>query len=1120
MNARRVVPILHYLRRLTSDRESTASDSRLLERYLDRRDQVAFAELVERHGAMVLGVCRSVLRHHQDAEDAFQAAFLVLASKAGSIRRRESLASWLHGVAHRVALQSRAKSIRRQAMETKAQSPAAYSSPDDITWGELREILHAELAGMPERYRAPLVLCYLEGLTQDEAARRLCWSAATVKGRLQRGRNLLRVRLLRRGLALTTGLTALLAEQALASRVTPALAQATAHAVIQSASATTAASVLAGNTLRQMATLRWKAVSALVLAVGILAGGVGFLSPQWEGKKSEENGTLQERQTRTDPQGDPLPAGAIARLGTLRFNHGERLNNLRFTPDGKTILSTGGGVLRLWDAATGKELGQFSRKELSWDEEISITPDGKTLVSLNQDAKDTLRLWDITQHKEISAIRLPVQRLPYSARQRNALSQDARLALINLAEQVHVFDIGTIKELWQLKSTDEESRAAIFAGCDHVVTVDKRHTLEVREAHTGKLIRRFTQGAPAEVLAASPDGRWLATLEHHIYAIDRLLDKDIIHIWDLTTGTEKHQLMSRPKRWYMNMLFSPDSKKVFSWCCGEDGSELTIWDSQNGKRLHELPNAVAECMCVSPDGLHLAAGRRSGRFELIDLKTLKRLAEGIDTHIVDVSLSPKGERALTIGQESICTWDVATSRCLHSIGIPIGSLTYPGGTHSRNGRYAATLTRYNQGNETQVMLWDVASGQRLHTRVIHGVIQVAFSPDSSLLAILQGNEQATIQLWDVHTGKEVRSFKEAKPVGLDQHVFFASDGKLLFVAGDWTVGYDVTNGHELFSWRLKPLPAIGGVVRGGVLLPLRDRRAWRTLTISPEGTLAACILDREFRDGNPMRDRIVLCDSRTGRVIRRWSDSGVAADNEPLAFSNDGHFLASSDAEAIHLWEVATGAELRTFHGHRGGIQSLGFSADGRRLASASTDSTVLIWDLVPAHADVSGTVAAWWADLASEDARRAYAAIWRLSEMPEPTLALLRQHLLPVPEPDASKTRQCIEDLDSKQFAVRQKASKELEALGDAAVPALRESLDKNPSLEVRRRLETLLARPPAPLTSIQLRDLRALNVLERIDSPNAHRLLAELSAGAAYAAQTLEARAALRRLSASKIP
>src|SRR6516162_11714485 len=163
--------ILRHIRRLAGEREPTLSDGELLGHYATSRDQSAFAELVRRHGAMVFAVCRSVLRRHDDAEDAFQAAFLILARRAGAIRKPEALSSWLHGVAYRVALKARAERTRRQEREAKVSPPTVSAAAcDDLSWGELRAVLHAELAALPERFRMPLILCYLEGLTQDEAA--------------------------------------------------------------------------------------------------------------------------------------------------------------------------------------------------------------------------------------------------------------------------------------------------------------------------------------------------------------------------------------------------------------------------------------------------------------------------------------------------------------------------------------------------------------------------------------------------------------------------------------------------------------------------------------------------------------------------------------------------------------------------------------------------------------------------------------------------------------------------------------------------------------------------------------------------------------------------------------
>lgn len=193
-----------------SPREELA-DAELLERYLARRgpeSEDAFRALVERHGPMVLGTCRHVLNQAQDAEDAFQATFLVLARKGASIQNRKALAGWLHEVAHRIAVRSRVGAFRRRALERQGMAMSAPDfEPDDqdeqTAWKELGPVLHDEIDRLPEKYRVPVVLSYLEGRTNEEVACLLQWPVGTVKGRLSRARDLLRSRLSRRGLALS-----------------------------------------------------------------------------------------------------------------------------------------------------------------------------------------------------------------------------------------------------------------------------------------------------------------------------------------------------------------------------------------------------------------------------------------------------------------------------------------------------------------------------------------------------------------------------------------------------------------------------------------------------------------------------------------------------------------------------------------------------------------------------------------------------------------------------------------------------------------------------------------------------------------------------------------------------
>jgi RND family efflux transporter MFP subunit len=217
--------LLRLLRQLDTRKHGTGTtDAQLLDRFVHERDESAFELLLFRHGGMVLNVCRRILKRDQDAEDAFQATFLTLVRKARSIRRSEALAGWLYRVAHRAALEARARSARIARHEMPASLIIEPAADVDTGWNELRPILDEEMGRMPERFRLPLILCYLEGKTNEQAAHELGCPAGTVFSRLAKGRELLRTRLVRRGLTLSAGgLTALLAEHAAFAGPAPAL---------------------------------------------------------------------------------------------------------------------------------------------------------------------------------------------------------------------------------------------------------------------------------------------------------------------------------------------------------------------------------------------------------------------------------------------------------------------------------------------------------------------------------------------------------------------------------------------------------------------------------------------------------------------------------------------------------------------------------------------------------------------------------------------------------------------------------------------------------------------------------------------------------------------------------
>jgi RNA polymerase sigma factor (sigma-70 family) len=253
-------------------------DERLLELFVRQRNETAFAALLHRHGPMVFGVCRRVLYNSHDAEDAFQATFLVLARKAGSVGPRSPLGRWLYGVACRVAARARKTALRR-AREQSGADLAVLSDAAMKADSDLAPLLHEEVRRLPDKYRRPVVLCYLEGKTNEEAAQQLRWPVGTVKGRLNRAREMLRVRLTRRGVGVSAEvLTAALAPAT--SELPAGLLDVTTKAGLCFAAGDVAAGGLASaqavaltkGVLHTMFLSKLKIVAALILSVAFLGG--------------------------------------------------------------------------------------------------------------------------------------------------------------------------------------------------------------------------------------------------------------------------------------------------------------------------------------------------------------------------------------------------------------------------------------------------------------------------------------------------------------------------------------------------------------------------------------------------------------------------------------------------------------------------------------------------------------------------------------------------------------------------------------------------------------------------------------------------------------------------------
>ncbi|HKI30904.1 MAG TPA: RNA polymerase sigma factor [Gemmataceae bacterium] len=279
--------VIHHLRRVVS-REKTGdlTDAQLLDDFVQRRDEAAFELLVWRHAALVLGVCRRLLHDRHEAEDAFQATFLVLIRKAASISNRDSVGSWLHKVAVRIAHRARAQAAKRCCRALPGEDIPAREPTDEVLWRDLRPLLDEEVNRLPEKYRRPFVLCYLEGNTNEQAAEQLGCPRGTVLSRLARGRERLRVRLARRGVVLSgTLLATLLIHTTSEAAVPAALVSVIVKAAIPFAAGNVAAGLVSARAaawtqgvLKAMLLTKLKISTALVLVAALAVTGAGLLS--------------------------------------------------------------------------------------------------------------------------------------------------------------------------------------------------------------------------------------------------------------------------------------------------------------------------------------------------------------------------------------------------------------------------------------------------------------------------------------------------------------------------------------------------------------------------------------------------------------------------------------------------------------------------------------------------------------------------------------------------------------------------------------------------------------------------------------------------------------------------
>jgi WD40 repeat protein len=754
-----------------------------------------------------------------------------------------------------------------------------------------------------------------------------------------------------------------------------------------------------------------------------------------------------------DAFGDPLPEGAVARLGTIRWRHGGYVQSVAFCPDGRHALSaaesvalwdvaTGrrvrtfegtaplalvdedhfiaalqGGTLVLWEISTGRRVRDFEGAK-GWTGSIAVDRRGHLLMAGGQDA--TVRLWNIETG---ACLRTQPRKSPISG---VALSPDGRLAAVApWKEPAELWDVEKAERI--LSFEDRESRVKSFAFTpdgQRLVAGYNSGSVELREVPSGKIVSATPeQVGRIEGVAISADGKLALAAG----------SDNLLNLWDLGTGKKVRTLSGH--RWSVfSVSFSPDGRRAVS---GAGDATVGLWDVETGKRLNVYDTHESEV---------LAGG-----------------------------FTPDGRRALTASHDqTVAMWDWPTGKRLRTYGpthgTPWSLAVVPDGKS------------FFIANGSSALRWDIQSGQSVSYKVDSGgVNSVAISSDGRSF-LCGGN---SMHLWDAVAGREVRIFRASNAVN---PVAFCPDGRHVLAGKD-----------ELLKWKIETGEPVG---------PLEGPRSRiEALAVSPEGRLAAT---------GDIDGTLALWDLQANAAVRvsplsprDFRSMAFSPDGSTLATGGYDH--------EVTLWDVESGKRLMELKGHIGPVYSITFSPSGAELLSTSGDTSALVWrpslkyrekarevDLKGALVDFESPDFERWALAREAFLRAGEAAIESLLQAypPESTEA-----------PSEKAMADLAERLENDLPEVRVKARRELKALGRRALPWIRRGVAAGGSTELRSALEEALTSIEAmPLRWDGRGRIRAVLVLiEKASSPAFREALKKYAAGPVDAYSAESARRAL---------
>jgi RNA polymerase sigma factor (sigma-70 family) len=1121
-----LLSLLIRLRDAANPGSDRVSDRELLTRFAKTGEASAFELLFWRHGATVWGVCRRVLGDSADAEDAFQATFLVLARRATTIKRPEALAAWLHRVAWRTALNALARrrriTARERSLANLEQRPGRDDPARQAADAELRGLLDRELLRLPEKLRLPVVLCDLQAQTNEAAAATLHCPLGTLNSRLARGRKKLRERLLRRGVALTGLIVTAIPRQVSASaldalRRTPSVAVQT----------------LADCTIRTLALTVVRKVAIALVCGAMLVGGlaVGAFRASDQAKEDPltsdppKNSPLTvaayERLPSFSSASDgPLPAEAVARIGSPRFRHTGDVTGLTYSPDGKWLASIStspaDSTARVLDAATGKEQLR-----------VKVTLDGKLFpvnslfmcraIEFSTDSRDllvvdanSLRIFEVASGKE--RLNRPFAADAGGANNGDvptgaAVSPDGRTFVLAWGNgQFDIRDVasGAIRHTGKYPSRFNNHVSLLFSGDS------RRIVLGFPNSGGGRTLRLIDSTSGRMITEVRAEG-WLISDFHFVprkqQLVMRLQDekeprkKAAIGFYDLVAGK---LLRTASIDWGTYVIAPSPDGKLIAVSAAKEFSQLL--DAETGKevgRFASTPSVMT--WAFSPDGKWLAGARlHSGAISVWDVATRRyhpNAAEPIT--FFNATFSPSGRGILL--RQPLCPFALVDWRT----GAVIERLAHI----EPDGRCNRTLSP--DGKVQAVSVWsggpirvcDARTGAELRSLAVSSLASsMTFSADGRRLASLHADKG--IRVWEVATGQELARFTAPNTPGA---VFLelSHDGRVLAVS----CYQNGATGSIILAWDVNTKQELTRIEA--------PSRFFTPIALSPDGRFVAGGGGDDPRRAGVTDDRVMIWDIMTGHAVHVLAGHSASADlsGAACAFSPDGRLLATGDGRGLlRIWEVASGQELHELKGHQSRVYSESFSPDGRLLVAASEDAPCYVWN-------VAGTAASGhpmslpdleklWTDLESTDGKRAFAAVRNLVAAPEPAITFIGKRLQPDAPVGRATVDRLLRDLDADDFSTRETATKKLLTLADRIQPQLVAAAG-TASVEAKRRLDEILETVSKP-TPRRLRESRALLVLEWIGTSEVIRILDRLANGDSsnHLAQTAaETRSRLRR-------